>query len=82
MKNKILIVGGGGHAQSCIDIIENEKKYQIFGIIDINPSMETKHDSVVSVSDVKNIVYDTLEIVKREYYEREIKKWFYDKKSE
>ena len=44
--------------------------------------METKHDSVVSVSDVKNIVYDTLEIVKREYYEREIKKWFYDKKSE
>lgn len=34
MKNKILIVGGGGHAQSCIDIIENEKKYQIFGIID------------------------------------------------
>lgn len=54
----------------------------IFGTTDINHSMETKHDKdVVSVNDVKMIVYDTLEIVKKEYYEREIRKWFYDKES-
>ena len=41
--------------------------------------METKPDKdVVSVNDVKKIVYDTIEIVKKEYYESEIKKWFYD----
>lgn len=32
-KSKILIVGAGGHAASCIEIIEAEKKYQILGLI-------------------------------------------------
>lgn len=31
---KIILVGGGGHCKSCIDIIENENKYKIKGIID------------------------------------------------
>lgn len=52
----------------------------IFGEIDIDHSMEIKkNEKVVSVEDVKKIVYDTLEIVKRDYFESEIRKWFYDK---
>lgn len=37
MKNKkpILLIGGGGHCQSCIDVIESEMIYQIHGIIDL-----------------------------------------------
>jgi sugar O-acyltransferase (sialic acid O-acetyltransferase NeuD family) len=31
---KIILVGGGGHCKSCIDVIENENKYKIIGIVD------------------------------------------------
>ena len=34
MKEKILLVGGGGHCKSVIDVIEAEDKYEIAGIID------------------------------------------------
>ena len=29
MKKKLLIIGAGGHAASCIDIIESSTKYKI-----------------------------------------------------
>jgi len=35
MKEKIILIGGGGHCKSCIDVIEQEGKYQIAGIIDL-----------------------------------------------
>ncbi len=31
---KIILLGGGGHCKSCIDVIESENKYKIIGIID------------------------------------------------
>lgn len=31
---KLILLGGGGHCKSCIDVIEQEGKYQIFGILD------------------------------------------------
>ena len=34
MPKKMILVGGGGHCKSCIDIIENLKEYKIIGIID------------------------------------------------
>jgi len=34
MKEKILLVGGGGHCRSVIDVIELEDRYEIAGIID------------------------------------------------
>lgn len=34
MKEKILLVGGGGHCRAVIDVIEAEDKYSIAGIID------------------------------------------------
>ncbi len=33
-KEKILLIGGGGHCRSVIDVIELEEKYEIAGIID------------------------------------------------
>lgn len=33
MKN-IILVGSGGHAKSCVDVIEKQKKYKIIGFID------------------------------------------------
>ena len=34
MKPKLLLIGGGGHCASCIDVIEQEGKFEIAGIID------------------------------------------------
>ena len=34
MKKKIIIIGGGGHAHSCIDTIEQSNKFKIIGIVD------------------------------------------------
>jgi sugar O-acyltransferase (sialic acid O-acetyltransferase NeuD family) len=42
MKPKILLIGGGGHCKSVIDIIENEDKYSIAGIIDKKELIGTK----------------------------------------
>ena len=32
---KILLIGGGGHCKSCIDVIEQDGTYEIAGIIDV-----------------------------------------------
>lgn len=34
MKEKILLIGGGGHCKSVIDVIEQEDRYEIAGIVD------------------------------------------------
>ena len=34
MKKSLILVGGGGHAKSCIDVVESEKKFKILGILD------------------------------------------------
>ena len=31
---KIIVVGSGGHAKACIDVIEKQKKFKILGIIE------------------------------------------------
>lgn len=33
--DEIVLVGGGGHCASCIDVIEQESKFQIAGIVDV-----------------------------------------------
>lgn len=33
-KEKIILIGGGGHCKSVIDVIELENKYEIVGIVD------------------------------------------------
>ncbi|MEK6624310.1 MAG: acetyltransferase, partial [Bdellovibrionota bacterium] len=41
-KEKILLIGGGGHCKSCIDVIECEGKYEIAGIIDVESKVGQK----------------------------------------
>ena len=33
-KKNIILIGAGGHAKVCIDVIESEKKFKIVGLID------------------------------------------------
>ncbi len=42
MKEKIVLIGGGGHCHSVIDVIEQENKYEIIGIIDIKENIGKK----------------------------------------
>jgi sugar O-acyltransferase (sialic acid O-acetyltransferase NeuD family) len=34
MKNSLILIGGGGHCKSCIDVVEQEGYYTIAGILD------------------------------------------------
>ena len=54
MQNKpdVLLIGGGGHCHSVIDVIEQEDKYTIAGIIDKKELIGTK------VLDYEVIAYD------------------------
>lgn len=35
MKHDIILLGGGGHCKSCIDVIEQQNIYRIIGILDM-----------------------------------------------
>lgn len=52
MKEKIVLIGGGGHCHSVIDVIEQENKYEIIGIVDV------KEDIGKKVLDYKVIACD------------------------
>lgn len=39
MNPRIVLIGGGGHCKSCIDVIELEKKYTIAGIVDVEEKL-------------------------------------------
>ena len=39
-KPEIILVGGGGHCKSCIDVIEAEGRFIIKGIIDLPDRFE------------------------------------------
>jgi sugar O-acyltransferase (sialic acid O-acetyltransferase NeuD family) len=35
MKESIILIGGGGHCRACIDVIEQEGRFTIAGIVDV-----------------------------------------------
>lgn len=41
-KKKLLLVGAGGHAQSCIDVIEQEGVFQIVGLVGLGNQVGSK----------------------------------------
>jgi sugar O-acyltransferase (sialic acid O-acetyltransferase NeuD family) len=42
MKPEIILVGGGGHCASCIDVIEQEGRFRISGIVDLETNLHKK----------------------------------------
>ena len=42
-KTKIILIGAGGHAASCIDVIEQQNKYEIAGLIGLDHELNTKN---------------------------------------
>jgi len=42
MNNKIILIGGGGHCRSCVDIIEQSNSFKIAGVLDIEKKLHNK----------------------------------------
>ena len=61
MKDKIILVGGGGHCKSCIDVIEQASIFDIVGIVD----MPEKQGQFVLGYPVIGTDDDLQELVKR-----------------
>ena len=34
MKAAILLIGGGGHCEACVDVLEQEGRFQIAGVVE------------------------------------------------
>ena len=51
--DKILLIGAGGHARSCIDVLEEENQYEIAGLIEKGESLsnESLGYSVIGTDD-------------------------------
>lgn len=43
LMENIILIGGGGHAKSCIDIILSTSSFKIVGYVDFEPSLDRKY---------------------------------------
>lgn len=42
-KPRLILIGAGGHAHACIDVIEEQGRYQIAGLVGMPEEMDTYH---------------------------------------
>ena len=61
MKEKIVLIGGGGHCHSVIDVIEQTNKYEIIGIVDIKENIGKKvlDYEVIACDDDLETIFET-----------------------
>ena len=60
----ILIIGNGGHARSCIDVIEAEQKYRILGIISNEQTDESKKYPIIGTdNDLEKLIADCKNVI-------------------
>ncbi len=56
---KIILIGAGGHTRSCIDVIESEGKFSIFGLIGTSKELGEKilgYDVIGTDQDLKHLI--------------------------
>ncbi len=59
MKEKIILIGGGGHCKSCIDVIEQAGTFQIAGIVDVPEKLHQKildYEIIATDDDLPDLV--------------------------
>ena len=55
MKKKIILIGSGGHATSCVDVIESTEQFEICGFVSENKKIGSKFLGYPILSNLKNI---------------------------
>lgn len=43
-KKQLILIGGGGHAKACIDVIQSLQEYNILGYIDFKETIDSKYN--------------------------------------
>jgi len=58
---KIILIGGGGHCKSLIDVIEQENKYEVIGIVDTkeNIGKEVLSYKIIACDDDLESIFET-----------------------
>lgn len=59
MQSRIVLIGGGGHCKSCIDVIEAENRFEIAGIVDVREKLGTRvlgYEIVATDEDLSSLV--------------------------
>jgi len=59
MKEKIVLIGGGGHCKSCIDVIEQYGTFRIVGIVDVPEKLHQKilgYEIIATDDDLPDLV--------------------------
>jgi len=59
MKENIILIGGGGHCKSCIDVIEQVGAYRIAGIVDVQEKLHQEilgYEIIASDEDMPRLV--------------------------
>lgn len=59
MKKDLILIGGGGHCASCIDVIESGSEYQILGILDTPANLGNQilnHTIIGTDDDIKKYI--------------------------
>jgi sugar O-acyltransferase (sialic acid O-acetyltransferase NeuD family) len=54
-QKELILVGGGGHCRSCIDVIEAEGRFHIAGIVDLPAKLDTEILGHVVIANDENI---------------------------
>jgi len=60
-KPKLILIGAGGHAHACIDVIEQHDGYQIAGLVGMPEEMHTQHlgyEVIATDGDLPQLVKD------------------------
>lgn len=58
-KKDLILIGGGGHCKSCIDVIEAENRFNIAGIVEVDNKLHQKvldYEIIASDKDLPNLV--------------------------
>lgn len=59
--DNLILVGGGGHCKSCIDVIESENKFKIYGILDVKEKIGQKvlgYEIIGTDEDIEKYIKD------------------------
>ena len=65
-KPKIILIGAGGHAHACIDVIEQQDQFSIGGLVGIPEEMHSRHlgySVIATDGDLEQLIWNVPEII-------------------
>ena len=70
--NRLIVIGAGGHAKSCIELIENQNKYSIYGIIDKSNKKKFMNYRIIGNDDELKNFKSKVDNQKKSFWEKAV----------